>query len=127
MTSILDRIINKFTFHPHNKVRLDNKDMPHHVSERWIQTTDGEKLQSFYFKHSDAKSHSLIIYFHGNTGNLFSHHRFEHAEKLHDMGCTVLLLSYRGYSKSTGKPSEKGIYIDAVKRLKSNLILFGKL
>ena len=112
MASILDRIINMFTFHPHNKVRLDVKDMPHHVSERWIETTDGEILQSFYFKHSDAKQHSLIIYFHGNTGNLFSHHRFEHAEKLHKMGCNVLLISYRGYSKSTGKPSEKGIYID---------------
>jgi fermentation-respiration switch protein FrsA (DUF1100 family) len=112
MGSILNKIVNKFTFFPHNKVMMANKDMPHYVSEKWIKTTDGESLQSFYFKHSDTKSHSLIIYFHGNTGNLFSHHRFEHAEKLYDMGCNVLLISYRGYSKSSGKPSEKGINID---------------
>jgi fermentation-respiration switch protein FrsA (DUF1100 family) len=125
-----------FTFHPHNKVRMDNKDMPHYVSEKWIETTDGENLQSFYFKHSDTKNHSLIIYFHGNTGNLFSHHRFEHAEKLHAMGCNVLLVSYRGYSKSTGKPSEKGIYIDGESTLayahkalgytNENIFVFGR-
>lgn len=138
MPSILERIINMFTFHPHNKVRLDTKDMPHYVTERWIDTTDGEKLQAFYFKHSDAQDdkHPLIIYFHGNTGNLFSHHRFEHAERLHEMGCNVLLISYRGYSKSTGKPSEKGIFIDGESTLEyahkslgysnDNIFVFGR-
>ena len=112
MGSILNKIVNKFTFFPNNKVVLAVKDMPHYVSEKWIDTPDGEKLQSFLFNHPDNQELSLIIYFHGNTGNLFSHHRFEHAKRLHEMGLNVLLLSYRGYSKSTGKPSEKGIFID---------------
>ena len=136
MWSILDKIINKFTFHPHNKIRLDVKNMPHFVSEKWIDTEDGEKLQAFYFKHADAKNQDLIIYFHGNTGNLFSHHRFEHAIRLYKMGLNVLLVSYRGYSKSSGSPSEKGIYIDGYAAVKyannilgfanENIFIFGR-
>lgn len=117
MWSILDKIINKFTFHPNNKIKLDVKDMPHYVSEKWIDTTDGEKLQAFYFKHPDSDNKDLIVYFHGNTGNVFSHHRFIHAIKLYEMGLSVLLVSYRGYSKSSGKPSEQGIYTDGYSTL----------
>ena len=111
MNSILEVVLNKFTFYPHNKIMRPINELPKFVSERWITTHDGESLQSFYFKHpKDNKN--LIIYFHGNTGNLFSHHRFEHAEQLYNMGVNVLLVSYRGYCKSTGKPNEQGIYND---------------
>ena len=56
------------------------------------------------------RTYPVIIYFHGNAGNLY--HRFDHAQQLFEMDQDVLLVSYRGYSKSTGKPSEKGIYLD---------------
>jgi len=112
MKSIIKKILNRFTFFPHNKVKLASSEMPECVSEKWINTTDGEKLQAFYFEHKTQTKKSLIVYFHGNTGNIFSHHRFEHAEKLYNMGQNVLLISYRGYSKSSGSPSEEGIFID---------------
>ena len=117
MKSILELIVNKFTFYPHNKMIRTIKDLPSFVSERWLTTVDGENLQSLYFKHSQDKK-DLIIYFHGNTGNIFSHHRFEHAQRLFDMGLNVLLISYRGYCKSTGKPNEQGIYNDGEAALK---------
>ncbi len=114
MSWIVNKIINQFTFHPHNKVVLDTKDMPDYVNEEWITTKDGETLQAFYFKHYENNTYPLVIYFHGNTGNIFSHNRFEYAQRLYEMKQNVLIVSYRGYSKSTGTPSEKGIYIDGV-------------
>ncbi len=112
MTSIVQRIINKFTYFPHNKIMRSTSELPKYVTEKWIETSDSEKLQSLYFEHNDNSKNDLIIYFHGNTGNLYSHHRYEHAEKLFSMGKNVLLLSYRGYGKSSGKPNEAGIYED---------------
>ncbi len=114
MSWIVNKIINQFTFHPHNKVVLDTKDIPKFVNEEWITTKDGETLQAFYFRHYENNNYPLIIYFHGNTGNVFSHNRFEYAQRLYEMKQNVLIVSYRGYSKSTGTPSEKGIYIDGI-------------
>jgi len=31
----------------------------------------------------------------------------------HEMNCDVLAIAYRGYSASSGKPSEKGLKLDA--------------
>ena len=104
-------IINKFSFYPSNESDLNGQNLPLYASEKPIITSDGETLQNIYLEHSDrTKKHPLIIYFHGNSGNLFD--RFDWARKLYYMNHNVLLVSYRGYSKSTGKPSELGIYID---------------
>jgi len=113
MSWIVNKIINQFTFHPHNKVTEDKVDMPEYATEKWITTKDGEKLQAYYFKHPFKKL-PLIIYFHGNTGNLYSHNRMEYVNRLYQMNFNVLIVSYRGYSKSTGTPSEKGIYLDGI-------------
>lgn len=100
----------KLTFFPDRTSAIPEKDIPSYATEHWIETSDGETIQSFLFLHDKNKKSPLIIYFHGNAGNLY--HRFDNAIKLFDMDHDVLLVSYRGYSKSTGKPNEKGIYID---------------
>lgn len=102
-------IRNKLTFYPDRISEIPLLSLPDFVSEREIRTTDGEKLHALFFKHEEV-NRSLIIYFHGNAGNLYG--RFDYAQQLFEMGHDVLLVSYRGYSKSTGKPSEKGIYLD---------------
>ena len=101
---------NKMTFFPDKESELSVREIPNHVSEKRIQTPDGKTLQSFLFSHQGSSKSPLIIYFHGNAGNLY--HRFDYANKLYNMNNDVLLVSYRGYAKSTGKPNEKGIYID---------------
>jgi fermentation-respiration switch protein FrsA (DUF1100 family) len=118
MSWIVNKIINKFTFHPHNKVVLETINIPDYVNEEWISTKDGETLQAFYFRHYENNNYPLVIYFHGNTGNIYSHNRFEYAQRLYEMKQNVLIVSYRGYSKSTGTPSEKGIYIDGISTAK---------
>ena len=101
---------NKLIFFPDNYSEIPEQDIPDYITEKRIQTTDGQNIQAYLFRHNDSLKHSLIIYFHGNAGNLY--HRFDYAKKLYDMNQDVLLISYRGYAKSTGKPTEKGIYID---------------
>lgn len=105
-----ESIMNMMTFYPDTFSELKTEDIPDHVLEKQLKTEDGEKLQAFLFKHSDDIKRPLIIYFHGNAGNLY--HRFEYVQRLYEMNQDILLVSYRGYGKSTGKPNEKGIYMD---------------
>ena len=100
----------RLTFFPDKTSTISEKDIPDFASERWIETADGETIQSFLFLHHEQPKRSLIIYFHGNAGNLYG--RFDTAIKLYQMDHEVLLVSYRGYAKSSGEPNEKGIYID---------------
>ncbi len=52
-----------------------------------------------------------ILYFHGNAGNLAS--RGERIGRFQQRGFNVLMLSYRGFSGSTGSPSEAVNIADA--------------
>jgi fermentation-respiration switch protein FrsA (DUF1100 family) len=129
-----DGIINKFTFFPDTSTEIPKEKIPNYIIEKWIKTKDGETLQAFFFKHIDDVKLPLVIYFHGNAGNVY--HRFDEVQKLYEMNYNVLLISYRGYAKSTGKPSEKGIYIDGVAAVnfskdslnyqENELIIFGR-
>jgi fermentation-respiration switch protein FrsA (DUF1100 family) len=54
---------------------------------------------------------ALILYFHGNGGSLWNG-RFR-AQALTASGRGLLMISYRGYSGSTGSPTETGLHTDA--------------
>ncbi|KAJ3141889.1 hypothetical protein HK101_003369 [Irineochytrium annulatum] len=80
-------------------------------------------------------SDRTLLYFHANAGNMG--HRLPIAYVFYQrMGCNVFLLSYRGYGKSEGEPSEKGIKLDSQAALdwltahpvygKTKIILYGQ-
>jgi fermentation-respiration switch protein FrsA (DUF1100 family) len=48
---------------------------------------------------------------HGNAGNLT--HRILPIREITAAGSSILMLDYRGYGKSGGSPSERGLYADA--------------
>ncbi|MBI5597245.1 MAG: alpha/beta hydrolase [Elusimicrobia bacterium] len=52
----------------------------------------------------------VAVMFHGNAGNISD--RLDKARALRAMGLSVLLFDYRGYGKSAGRPSERGLYRD---------------
>lgn len=54
---------------------------------------------------------ALILYFHGNGGSLWSGRL--RAQALTASGRGLLMISYRGYSGSTGSPTETSLHIDA--------------
>lgn len=101
-------VINKMAFHPDNKNIISSRQLPGDVQEIFIETEDKISIQSYYIP--SGRSGKVIIYFHGNAGNIG--HRLSDLMKLNSFGMNVLGVSYRGYGKSQGKPSEAGIYRD---------------
>jgi fermentation-respiration switch protein FrsA (DUF1100 family) len=52
-----------------------------------------------------------VLLLHGNAGNIS--HRLDKLAILRDLGVDVLILDYRGYGESEGRPDEAGTYLDA--------------
>ncbi|MCG6121426.1 MAG: alpha/beta hydrolase [Microvirga sp.] len=74
-----------------------------------ITTEDGERLRGFW--KAPEPGRALTLYFHGNGGNLWN--RRNRVRALGEDGRGVLIVSYRGYSGSTGSPTETGLHADA--------------
>jgi fermentation-respiration switch protein FrsA (DUF1100 family) len=105
-----EAVVNKMTFFPDTSTQIPREQLADHIREIFITTGDSVRIQAYYFS-GKARQEGLVIYFHGNAGNIC--HRIGDAELLFKTGHDVLLVSYRGYGKSQGRPSEKGIYKDA--------------
>jgi pimeloyl-ACP methyl ester carboxylesterase len=80
-------------------------------TEYSINTHDREHINALLFKTSQP-SKGLILYFHGNADNLQRWGNY--AVDFTQLGFDVLMTDYRGYGKSTGVPSEKYLYSDAL-------------
>jgi fermentation-respiration switch protein FrsA (DUF1100 family) len=76
-----------------------------------IPTVDGIRLNAWFVR-SSTVSRAVVIYCHGNGGNIGD--RIDWMKAFYDMGLNVLLFDYRGYGRSTGRPTEEGVYQDAV-------------
>jgi fermentation-respiration switch protein FrsA (DUF1100 family) len=74
-----------------------------------IDTSDGERLHGWFVPAAEARG--ALLFFHGNAGNIS--HRLESITLFNQLGLDVLIVDYRGYGQSTGKPSEPGTYRDA--------------
>ncbi|HEY0741620.1 MAG TPA: alpha/beta hydrolase [Chryseosolibacter sp.] len=77
--------------------------------EVFIKTADGETINGLFFPGEEKKR--AILYLHGNAGDL-SGWQFV-AEDLLPSGLSIFIIDYRGYGKSTGSVSERGLYADA--------------
>lgn len=75
-----------------------------------LKTPDGENLGAWFI--SSLGSNRTVLFFHGNGGNLS--HRLTKAIFFHRLGFNVLMIDYRGYGRSSGSASEKGLYLDAL-------------
>jgi uncharacterized protein len=79
------------------------------VEDILLRTPDGERLVGWWKPPETGKA--VILYFHGNGGSLWN--RRGRARALIETGRGLLMMSYRGYSGSTGTPTEEGLRIDA--------------
>jgi fermentation-respiration switch protein FrsA (DUF1100 family) len=98
---LLDTLI----FQPDSSV----PDPPPGVKQRWIVTEDGVRLHAWHAAGPAAQP--TLIWSHGNGGNIAS--RTDVLLALAARGLNVLAYDYRGYGKSSGRPSEAGVYHDA--------------
>ena len=75
----------------------------------WLRASDGVRLHAWWV--GVAGSRVATLYLHGNGGNLA--HRPGHLREMAEAGSSVLIVDYRGYGKSGGRPTERGLYRDA--------------
>jgi len=81
-----------------------------------LDTADGVTLHCWFVKGPEP-AQCTVVYFHGNAGDMAS--RLTHVQGMQQsLKCNVFMVSYRGYGKSTGKPSEEGLMEDAKAALK---------
>lgn len=74
-----------------------------------LATPDGETLDAWFVPAQPSRG--VVLFLHGNAGNLS--HRIDSIAMFHRLGYSVLIFDYRGYGRSSGKPSEAGLYQDA--------------
>ncbi len=75
-----------------------------------LRTEDGVTLHG-WFVPAAKDAQGALLFFHGNAGNIS--HRLDSIRQFHELGLHVLIVDYRGYGESEGKPSETGTYRDA--------------
>jgi hypothetical protein len=77
--------------------------------DRWITTADGARLHAWWIPAAPAGP--VVLFLHGNAGNIS--HRLDTIALLAGLGASMLIVDYRGYGRSTGRPDEAGSYEDA--------------
>ena len=79
------------------------------IEEVQIKTSDNINLLGWFHK-KDLNRFKTIVYFHGNAGKLENRiHKLNHFK---DIDVNFLIISWRGFSGNSGKPTEKGLYED---------------
>ncbi|GIV59615.1 alpha/beta hydrolase [Rhodocaloribacter litoris] len=74
-----------------------------------LETEDGERLHGWWIPAEHPRA--TLLLFHGNAGNISG--RLPLISVWHGLGLNVFVFDYRGYGRSTGTPSEEGLYRDA--------------
>ena len=75
-----------------------------------LDTADGERVIVWHVPPREGRP--IFLYFHGNGGSLSW--RGERFGSLISDGSGLIALSYRGYGGSSGRPTENGLFEDAV-------------
>lgn len=75
-----------------------------------LDTADGEKLDAWFIRPLGTPTAAVLVC-HGNAGSIED--RLHLAQAFTAMGLAVLMFDYRGYGRSSGSPSEEGLYADA--------------
>jgi fermentation-respiration switch protein FrsA (DUF1100 family) len=87
------------------------------LEDCFFTASDGTRLHAWWCRPSATQagggppSDMVLLWFHGNAGNLA--HRADMMLDLASIPAQVLLVDYRGYGRSEGRPNERGLYRDA--------------
>lgn len=96
-------------YHPDPAVIAASADAPSTIQEIRLETPDGQTLRGWWM--APAPGRPVLLYFDGNGGRL--HLQGPRFEKAAAQGVGMLAMAYRGYSGSTGHPTEKALHADA--------------
>jgi uncharacterized protein len=126
------KIENFYVFFPQTSFDITPDDLHLNYRDVYFYSQDNEKLHGWLFQ--TKMSDPVVVISHGNACNIS--HMLDYANIFTRENLQVFLFDYRGYGKSKGTPSERGIYMDAQaaydylvneeKILPDNIILFGQ-
>ncbi len=80
------------------------------ITDMRIPTSDGQTLEAWYEPPQPGKP--VFLFLHGNAATL-GRGKWRYI-RMHKEGVGYLALAYRGFSGSTGTPTEKGLFIDGL-------------
>jgi hypothetical protein len=104
------RVENFFIFFPQSHFDFKPEEFRLQYKEAFFDTEDGERLHGWLFL--GAAGSPVIVHSHGNAGNIS--HRLDLVQPFLRRGLSVFLFDYRGFGKSSGRPSEPGLYKDGL-------------
>ena len=104
------QIENFFVFHPQTHLDMLPDQLGLTYDSVSFEAKDGTKLHGWFFP-LPGKS-PVILFCHGNAGNIS--HRLDNIRKLLEHGFQVFIYDYRGFGRSKGRPSRKGVYLDGL-------------
>lgn len=122
-----------FIFAPSKNIHEIKNNDGINLEEVFINTPDGEKLHG-YFIPSSVPTDKVMLYLHGNDENV-SRWYLGPVNLQENIPANALIVDYRGYGKSTGTPSGKGVIQDALSMYKyltdkgykpENISLYGR-
>jgi fermentation-respiration switch protein FrsA (DUF1100 family) len=79
------------------------------VEDAWLRS-GGHRIHAWWKPLDSAPA--AVLFLHGNAGNVT--HRVRHITAWERAGAAVLVIDYRGYGRSGGRPTEAGLYEDAL-------------
>ncbi|WP_054812774.1 alpha/beta hydrolase [Nocardia arizonensis] len=102
-------ILNALTFQPDREIPLTPAALDLAFADLSMRTSDGQTLHGWWMPARGSRGH--VLFAHGNGGTIGD--RVPIFAMLTELGFDVLAFDYRGYGRSTGRPSEAGTYLDA--------------
>jgi len=99
----------KLLYYPNFHSHIKGDGLSHSFENINIKTKDNINLKGWF--HLKDPKKKTILFFHGNAGTLDN--RIYKLNFLGNLDVNFLIIAWRGYSGSSGKPSEFGLYQDA--------------
>ncbi len=98
----------RLIFKPTRDVKTDPGKLGLPFREVWLQARDGVRLHAWLVPGGRP---CAWVWYHGCDGNIGE--KLEIARLVHGaLGVSILIFDYRGYGRSEGRPSERGLCLD---------------
>ena len=108
-----------YVFHPTPTLTRTPQDIDLAFDSVILTTSDGVSIHGWFIPEHSAEEETAtaelapcLLFFHGGDGNCSD--RLQKIRLFHDLGLDVFIIDYRGYGKSGGTPSERGLSQDGV-------------
>lgn len=99
----------KNLYQPDKEIDLTPQSIGFAYEDLFFTTKDGQSLNGWFVPARNAKI--TILFCPGRGGDLSD--RLAKIKFFNEMGLNIFVFDYRGYGRSSGKPSEQGLYKDA--------------